>query len=260
MKIRQSIWLLIVALTVCSCQGQSEMPEDKQAKSMLQGVWVEAESGDASMRIEGDSIFYTDSTSMPAYFRIVGDSLIMGSGTSYAIEKLSPNLFWFVNQNGDVVKLQRSSEPADSTAFVHDSPQIMTYTHQVKTDSVVMYNGERYHWYIAINPTKYKVIKRSYNDDGIEVDNVYYDNIMHVSVFQGARRLFSSDFRKRMFDKLVPETFLNEAILVNMEYSHADAQGLYFNATLCIPDGASCYLIQTLITYTGQMTMQVLES
>ena len=63
-----------------------------------------------------------------------------------------------------------------------------------------------------------------------------------------------------MFAKLVPETFLNEAILVNMEYSHADAQGLYFNATLCIPDGASCYLIQTLITYTGQMTMQVLES
>ncbi len=260
MKIRQSIWLLTIALTVCSCQGQSEVPEDKHAKSMLQGVWVEAESGDASMRIEGDSIFYTDSTSMPAYFRIVGDSLIMGSGTSYAIEKLSPNLFWFVNQNGDVVKLQRSSEPADSTAFVHDSPQIMTYTHQVKTDSVVMYNGERYHWYIAINPTKYKVIKRSYNDDGIEVENVYYDNIMHVSVFQGARRLFSSDFRKQMFAKLVPETFLNEAILVNMEYSHADAQGLYFNATLCIPDGASCYLIQTLITYTGQMTMQVLES
>lgn len=226
---------------------------------MLQGIWVEDESGDVSMRIEGDTIFYTDSTSMPAYFRIIGDSLVMGSGTSYAIVKQTRNLFWFANQNGDVVKLQRSHEPIDEQAFVHDSPQIMTYTHQVKTDSVVMYNGNRYHWYIAINPTKYKVIKRSYNDDGIEVENVYYDNIMHVSVFQGANRLFSSDFRKQMFAKLIPETFLNEAILVNMEYHHTDAKGLYFNATLCIPDGASCYLVQTLVSYTGQMTMQLVE-
>jgi hypothetical protein len=227
MKKKTTIWFLTAALVLlCNCQGKSDTPEeDKGAKAMLQGIWVEEESGDVSMRIEGDSIFYTDSTSMPAYFRIVGDSLVMGSGTSYAIVKQTQNLFWFTNQNGDVVKFQKSDDPVDVTEFVHDSPQIMTYTHQVKTDSVVMYNGERYHWYIAINPTKYKVIKRSYNDDGIEVENVYYDNIMHVSVFQGARRLYSSDFRKQMFAELVPETFLNEAILVNMEYSRADAQG-----------------------------------
>lgn len=262
MKKITTIWLLTAVLALFSgCQGgRSNAPsEDEGAKAMLQGVWVEEESGDVSMRIKGDSIFYTDSTSMPSFFRIVGDSLVMGSGTSYAIVKQTINLFWFVNQNGDVVKLQKSIDPVDETEFVHDSPQIMTYTHQVKTDSVVMYNGERYHWYIAINPTKYKVVKRSYNDDGIEVENIYYDNIMHVSVFQGARRLYSSDFRKQMFADLVPETFLNEAILVNMEYSHCDAQGLYFNATLCIPDGASCYLVQSLVTYTGQMTMQVLE-
>lgn len=257
-----TILLLTAVLTLFSnCQGSKSeaSSEDKGAKEMLQGVWVEEESGDVSMRIKGDSIFYTDSTSMPAYFRIIGDSLVMGSGTSYAIVKQTPNLFWFMNQNGDVVKLQKSNDPVDETEFVHDTPQIMTYTHQVKTDSVVMYNGERYHWYIAINPTKYKVVKRSYNDDGLEVENIYYDNIMHVSVFQGARRLFSSDFRKQMYAKLVPESFLNEAILVNMEYSRADAQGLYFNATLCVPDGASCYLVETCISYIGQMTMQVVE-
>lgn len=260
-KLTTSILVTVVLTFFCNCQGNksSDQQEDKSAKTMLQGIWVEEESGDVSLRVDGDSIFYADSTSMPAYFRVIGDSLVMGSGVSYAIVKQTPNLFWFVNQSGDVVKLQKSNDPVDETEFEHDTPKIMSYTHQVKTDSVVMYNGERYHWYIAINPTKYKVVKRSYNDDGMEVENVYYDNIMHVSVFQGSRRLFSSDFRKQMFAKLVPESFLNEAILVNMEYSRADAQGLYFNATLCVPDGASCYLVETRISYLGEMTMQVKE-
>lgn len=255
--------LMTAVLTVfCNCQGsKSDAPseEDKGAKAMLQGIWVDEESGDVSLRIQGDTIFYADSTSMPAYFKIVGDSLVMGSGTAYAIVKQTQNLFWFKNQNEDVVKLQKSTDPVDETEFVHDTPRILTYTHQVKTDSVVLYDGNRYHWYIAINPTKYKVVKRSYNDDGMEVENVYYDNIMHISVFQGARRLYSSDFRKQMYARLVPESFLNEAVLGNMEFSHVDAKGLHFNATLCIPDGASCYMVETLVDYMGQMTMQTVE-
>jgi len=262
MRRKTTILILAAVLTLfCNCQGSKSEPpsEDKGAKAMLQGIWVEEESNDVSMRIHGDTIFYADTTSMPAYFMIIGDSLVMGSGTSYAIVKQTQNLFWIKNQNGDVVKLQRSNDPVDETEFVHDTPQIMTYTHQVQTDSVVFYDGQRYHWYIAINPTKYKVVKRTYNDDGMEVENVYYDNIMHVSVFQGAQRVYSSDFRKQMFAKLVPEEFLNEAILVNMEYSRADAQGLYFHATLCVPDGASCYMVETRISYKGQMAMQVVE-
>ena len=253
--------LAAVLALFCNCQGsKSETPsEDKGAKAMLQGIWVEEESNDASFRVEGDTIFYADSTSMPSYFRIIGDSLVMGSGTSYAIVKQTQNLFWFVNQNGDVVKLQRSNDPVDETEFVHDTPSVMTYTHQVKTDSVVTYDGERYHWYIAINPTKYKVVKRSYNDDGLEVENVYYDNIMHVSVFKGAQRLFSSDFKKQMYVGLVPEQFLNDAVLANMEYSRADAEGLHFNATLCIPDEASCYVVETLVDYRGQKKMKTVE-
>ena len=256
---RQTIGLLSAVLTLCwSCQD-SVPTENRGAKTMLQGLWVEEESGGLSMRIEGDSIYYYDNTSMPAYFRIIGDSLVMGSGTSYAIVKQTQNLFWFSNQNGDLVKLQRSEEVDDEAELVHDTPQIMTYTHQVKTDSVVTFNGERYHWYIAINPTKYKVVKRCYNDDGLEVENVYYDNIMHISIFKGAFKVFSSDIRKQMYDKLVPEKFLNEAILVNMEYSRADAQGLYFNATLCVPDRASCYLIENRISYLGKLTTQLVE-
>jgi len=263
MKRLTTILMAAVLLIGCSRQQSGsavgEEKESREAKSMLQGVWVDQESGDVSFSVKGDTIFYADSTSMPAYFKIVGDSLVFGSGTKYAIEKQTEHLFWFRNQNGDILKLEKSDDPDDAGAFTHDTPQIMTYTHQVKTDSVVSYNGERYHWYIAINPTKYKVVKRTYNDDGVEVENVYYDNIMHISVYQGAQKLYSSDFRKQQYNDKVPAEFLNEAILANMEFSCIDAAGLHFNATLCIPDGASCYLVETLISPKGEMTMKTIE-
>jgi len=257
--------ILVTAVLLMGCSRQQsgsaveEEKESREAKAMLQGVWVDQESGDVSFSVKGDTIFYADSTSMPAYFKIVGDSLVFSSGTKYSIEKQTQHLFWFRNQNGDIIKLEKSDNPDDVGAFTHDQPKIMTYTHQVKTDSVVSYNGERYHWYIAINPTKYKVVKRTYNDDGVEVENVYYDNIMHISVYQGAQKLYSSDFRKQQYAGKVPSEFLNEAVLGNMEFSHIDAAGLHFNATLCIPDGASCYLVETLISPKGQMTMKTIE-
>jgi len=244
----------------CSGKQEKATEENREAKALMQGVWVDAETEDMAFRVAGDTIFYADSTSMPAYFKIVGDSLTLSSGTSYAIEQQTAHIFSFRNQNGDLITLNKLDNAEADSLYVHDTtPTVMTYTHQVKTDSVVSYNGARYHWYIAINPTRYKVVRRTFNEDGMEVENVYYDNIMHLSVYNGAQRLYSSDFRKQQFMKLVPETFLEEAVLANMEYSKADATGLHFNVTLCIPDGASCYLVETTISYKGQMTMKLLE-
>lgn len=258
-----SILTALVFLTGCSRQKGGETPpgeqsESKEAKALLQGIWLDAETDEVSLSVRGDTIFYSDSTSMPAYFKIVGDSLVFASGTKYGIVKQTEHLFWFKNLNGDVVKLKKSDNPEDAN-FIHDAPPVLTYTHQVKKDSVVNYSGERYHWYVAINPTKYKVVKRTYNDDGVEVENVYYDNIMHISVYKGAQRIYSSDFRKQQYGKYVPQKFLEEAVLGNMEYDHADADGLHFRATLCIPDGASCYLVDTTIGYKGQMSMNTIE-
>ena len=253
--------LLSSSISFISCSEKQEKAaeENRVAKALMQGVWVDAETEVVSFRVSGDTIFYADSTSMPACFKIIGDSLTLSSGTSYAIEKQTAHLFWFRNQNGDLIKLEKSEEPEDASAFTNDQPKVMTYTHQVKTDSVVNFGGDRYHWYIAINPTRYKVSRHTFNEDGMEVENVYYDNIMHISVYRGGDRIYSSDFRKQQYEKLVPVSFLNEAILANMEYSKADAAGLHFNATLCIPDGASCYLVETLISYKGEMTMKLLE-
>ena len=252
-------------LTGCFHQQGSRVTEDEQqesleAKALMQGVWLDSESEEVSFSVKGDTIFFSDSTSMPTCFKIINDSLVFASGTKYGIEKQTEHLFWFKNQNGDVIKLKKSDDPDDASEIVHDTPKIMTYSHQVKTDSTVTYGGERYHWYIAINPTKYKVVKQSYNDDGVEVENIYYDNIMHISVYKGAQKLYSSDFRKSQYSRHVPPEFLEQAVLCNMEFSDIDASGLHFNATLCIPDGASCYLIETLIDYKGHMTMKTMEN
>ena len=257
--------IVVAVLLLAGCSSKQEQTtqegEDRAAKALMQGVWVDAETEDMSFRVVGDTIFYADSTSMPAYFKIVGDSLTLSSGTAYAIEKQTAHVFSFRNQNGDLVTYHKADDVEADSLFLQETKPatVMTYTHQVKTDSVVSYNGARYHWYIAINPTRYKVVRRTFNEDGIEVENVYYDNIMHVSVYNGAQCLYSSDFRKQQFTNMVPAAFLDEAVLANMEYSKADAAGLHFNATLCIPDGASCYLVEAVISYKGEMTMKLLE-
>ena len=210
MKKLLTISLLVGVLVACNQNNPSILPEDKEAKALLQGVWVDEESGDVSFKVNGDTIYFSDATSMPAYFRIYEDSLYLGSGTSYGIVKQTEHLFWFNNQNGDLLKLEKSDGTDEGVGNEHIAPSILT--HQVKIDSVVSYNRNRYHWYIAINPTKYKVAKRSYNEDGLEVENVYYDNIMHVSVFLGANKIFSSDFHKQQYKGLVPDAFLDEAI------------------------------------------------
>lgn len=226
---------------------------------MLQGIWLDAENDEVSFRVKGDSVFFPDSTSLPAYFKIVSDTFIVGNN-HYPILKQASHLFWFKNQTGDIVKLVKSDDPNDVLDFMHKQPTVLSsLTEVVKTDSVVMYDGERYHWYIAINPTKYRVTKSSYNDDGLEVDNVYYDNIIHISIFHKSRQLFSSDLKKQLFGDCVPEQFLEQAVLGNMQFGSVDKSGFHFEATLCVPDGATCYLVSTDIGFDGQLSMKLLE-
>ena len=239
---------------------QEPEKENKQAKAMLQGIWIDEQTEEVSFRVIGDTIFYPDTTSQPSYFKIVSDSLVLGSvGVKYPITHQSEHVFYFQNQNGDPVKLVKSDDPIHVFAFVHERPQVLTYTEVVKTDSVVIYDGNRYHWYLAINPTKYKVHAMSYSDDGVEVDHVYYDNILHISVFRGAQKLFSTDFKKQQYESNIPARFLSQAILSNMEFTCVDAKGFHFIATVCIPDGASCYKVENLISFDGKLSMMLVE-
>ena len=102
--------IILLALVLCSCGNRSaniplsEQEEDRDSKALLQGFWVDDETEELAVHVDGDTIFYSDSTSMPAYVRIVRDSLVLASGASYSIDRLTENLFWFRNQNGDLVK------------------------------------------------------------------------------------------------------------------------------------------------------------
>lgn len=255
--------MLAVALFAMACNEKPKAnvaaDENREAKSMLQGIWVDDETSEVIFRVKGDTIFYPDSTTVPAYFKIVGDTLIMGAQQNhYPVTKISANLFWFRNQNGDEVRLTRSSEPSDSLAF-GQKVAFLQPKEVIKSDTVVTYGNERYHCYIAINPTTKKVFVTNYGDDGVGVDNVYYDNIVHISVYHGATKLYSSDIKKQMYSRYVSNGFLSQAILSNMTFNKIDAGGFHFDATICNPNGTSCYLLDTKIDFKGKMAMELLD-
>ena len=76
-----------------------------------------------------------------------------------------------------------------------------------------MYKGTRYRGYVYINPSKMKVIKTVYSDEGIGVDNVYYDNVIHICVYEGKKLLYGKDITKKVFATIFPEEVLNQTIL-----------------------------------------------
>lgn len=259
--VKETVFAILACLALLGCKQaavEGEILENLDAKAMLQGIWLERTTETVSFRADGDTIYYPDRTSQPTYFRIVGDSLYLGS-QHYPIVEQDEYHFCFRNMTGEEVQLVRSAETEDSLAFTSKNPEILTLTEVVKIDSVVNYGGQRYHWYIAFNPTRYQVVRTVYNNDGVGVDNIYYDNIVHLSLYQGNNCIFSRDVKKQMFISDVPQQFLDQAILANMQYDHADALGFHFNATLCIPDGTSCYLVETCVSFDGQLSMKLLE-
>lgn len=260
------LWVMLgfVIFLFASCKGKSgdatDTTEGKEAKKSLQGIWVDGDTGDVTFKIDGDSILYPDSTSQSAPFKIMGDTLVIGSNGKYPIVKRSSQVLWFENPNGDVVKLNKSNDPDDALVFTRENKRAVTTTAEVvKKDTVVMYAGERYHCYIVTNPTRYKVVNTTYNSDGVAIDKVYYDNIMHISIYKGSEKLYSRDINKRMFSRFVPKQILSQSILTCMEFTKVDSRGFHFNTTICIPDDASCYMLDTYVSLKGQLAMELIE-
>ena len=237
---------VMVAMLFDACGSKSKtetrvVKEDREAMSLLQGVWQDEETEEVSFWVKGDTIFYPDSMSQPAPFVIADNQLVLlSTDAHYHIEKQTPHVFWFVNQSGDVVHLVKSEDPLPDELIRGEQQRVMTYTEVVKQDSVVFFDNQR-------------------SDDGMEVDNIYYDNIMHVSLFRGADKLFSRDFRKQDYAAKVPAQFLSQSVLSNMEYAGVDARGFRFVATICIPDGATCYKAENLISFDGKLTIKLIE-
>lgn len=261
---RELLILLVSLSFLVSCKkGKTVEPlpqEDKAAKQMLQGVWINEDEAAVVLRAMGDTIFFADSTSQPVFFQIIRDTLFLHDANEvrYPILKQASHLFIFKNQNGDVIRLVKSKDPNDVEVFeAIKRPVSLNQNQLIKRDTVIQREGERYHCYVQINPTTYKVIKSVYTDDGVAVDNVYHDNIIHVSIFHGASRIFSSDFRKQDFSNKVPKEILRQSILSDMILQKVDAEGFQYISSICIPDSPTSYQVEVTISYEGKLTMNV---
>ncbi len=256
-----------ITFTACSPKDQKQedntvtvREENREAKAMLQGVWHDAVTEEPYLKAVGDTIFFADGTSQPAFFRIVDDSIELGTNTYHIVRQTEHN-FCFENGVGDEVQLVKPDEVATvQPEFISEEPKVISATEVVNVDSVVMHNGQRYHWYVTVNPTRYRVTRTTFTPDGVAVEKVFYDNIIHVSVFKSGQRLFTRDFNKHAYAADVPEDFLSQSILGNIRFSHTDAQGLHFYATICIPDGEQCYMVENLIGFDGKLTQRLLEN
>lgn len=257
-----SLLLLLSACTESKKEAQKqERKEDLAAKKRFQGIWVDRETGNVLFKAQGDSIYYPDTVNVPVRFWIYNDTLYLSGDrvTAYPIDHMGEYLFSFHSLMGDVVSLQRSESQSDTLYFVHKNTAPITYNQVVRKDTVVFYNDERYHCYVYVNPSKQKVYKTSYTEEGMAVENAYYDNVIHICVYHGRQRLYGRDYDKNSFKGLVPDNFLSQSILSNMEFDKVDADGFHFNATVCIPDDASCYMICILVDFNGKVTTELIE-
>lgn len=269
MRRTKYIALAFALLSIVGCGGghkpaDASVEEDTNAKKELQGVWVNEDGEDATFRIKGDSVYFPDTTSAPAYFRVERDTFVLlgANVTKYPIVKRTPHLFVFTNQNGERIRLVKSDDPSYLELFEQKQTVIRELNQRklVKRDTIVYHQGEKYHCYVQVNPTTYKVVKASYTDDGVEVDNVYYDNIIHFGVFNGDRKIFSSNITKDGFKEYVPSHFLRQSVLSDMTFHKVDEAGIHYFAILGIPNSSSSYMVEMIFGYDGKLTRRISDN
>ncbi len=260
---RFTIYLLLLSVLFAGCrktnQQVSVAKEDKASKRLLQGIWLNAEDGEPVFKMQGDTVYYPDSISQPAYFKVVEDTIFVEGAqiTKYPIVRQAEHVLEIQNPSGEQLRLVKSEDKEDVNYFDNDEIVALNQRQLIKRDTVIVNQNDRYHCYVQVNPTTYKVVKSNYNDEGLVVDNVYYDNIIHVSVFNGARKLYSHDFRKQDFVKLVPDDYLRQCILSDILFIDSNAEGMHFQAMLGIPDTPSSFVIKIDIDYQGKMSQKV---
>lgn len=261
-------FLLAAALTglcfvSCNKEAKTEsVEEDQQAKTELQGVWMNDETEDVAFRIKGDSVFFPDSATAAQRFQVVRDTFVMEGANriKYAIVKRTLHLFQFVNTAGEVVKLVKTSDKTYDKLF--EKREELVNVNQgklIKTDTVVFYGNEKYHCYVQVNPTSFKVLRPSLNDDGVEVDNEYFDNIVHIAIYNGNKKLISRDFHKTDFAKLVPEHFLKQSVFSDIVFSSTGPDGIHYFAVLATPGTSTSYMVELIVSFDGKLSKRITE-
>ena len=155
------------------------------------------------------------------------------------------------------MKLYRSESDDDSYAFEQrkTAPEVAIVQQKMQKDSVISYDGVRYRGYVFINPSRYKVTRKVFDDNGIAKETVYYDNIIHICVYEGAHELYGRDIDKKLFTNYLEEYVLSRAVLADMDFMDVDAQGYHYRAALTVPDSSVSYYMN--LTISPQGTLQI---
>ena len=266
MTIKESAILIVLIVSLASCGnrqgGEASAKEDLTAKQLLQGIWVDDETDMPLMRIEGDTMYYTNPQSAPVSFKVVRDTIYVYSNepVAYKIDRQTEYSFWFHLPAYEVIRLHKSENEEDSLAFANREVEVISTTPEViKKDSVVTYKDTRYRGYVYINPSRMKVFKTSYSENGIGVDNVYYDNVIHICVYEGKKMLYGQDITKKMFADIFPAEVLNQTILADMDFMGVDGKGYHYQATLGIPESSVYNLVNMVIGLDNKMNIKKAE-
>lgn len=259
----KSVWHIIILLCIlllsdCNNRRDLAFTEDTKSKKAIQGIWISEGEEIPSFMIEGDTIFYPDAA-MPAFFWINKDTLyIKGNNVKqYKICAISDDVFRFYNQNDEEVKLVRSTEKR----FFKDFQQRRLYALNIfrtsDNDTLCVVNGIKYECQMRLEPGFERIIKSSYNDDGIEVDNVYLDNVGRLKILVNGALTYVHDFRKQEFSAYIPKELMNKSILRDLQFSHADAFAVYIDAIIGIPDASTFYVVELKIGNDGKLLMRL---
>lgn len=234
--------------------------EDLNAKEWLQGTWIDDMTETPLFTAKGDTIYYIDESASPVTFKIINDTLRTygQSLASYHIKKQGESFIWIQSIMGDILQLSKSEYLKDSLLTLLQKP-IEKPEKVIKKDQVVHYNNRRFHGYVYINPTNIKIRQPEITEEGFEIENVYYDNIVHICVYEGKKRLFGRDMKKQDFKYLIPNEYYQRAILSDMNFEGVNAKGYQYQATLCIPNSASCYQINISISINGDITYELIQ-
>jgi len=158
--------------------------------------------------------------------------------------------------NGEEVRLVKSRDKDLRASFGYHVYAMNTFLH-AETDTVVRTDLGYFNIKISVATTSDKIIKSTYNENGIEVDNAYLDNAASLVISNQKQTVYSHEFRKQEFASLIDKAFLEKSILRRFEFNHADAKALYFDAVIGIPDASTSYVIAVKITADGKLAMKM---
>ncbi len=251
-----SLGALGLGLLIAGCQNApaSQSDEDTQAKKLLQGYWT-LDDGEAVWEVRGDSIYYPDATSLPVRFWVVNDSLYLEGShiNSYKIMKQADHLLRFCNQSGDEVKLVKGNSKQLRAQFGQPKTYAINTFNTYDADTTVNNDMGYFDSKIHAETTSDPIIKSEYNDQGVEVDNRYLDNMVRVTITNHGTITYQHDFRKAEFSEYIPSQYFAKCMLRGITFSHTSKDALYYDVSIGIPDASTTYCIELRINSNGKV-------